>query len=44
MYTLLLILVLSVVDIIGYVITVKSDKSFMDFKLRKIPFIWLFWG
>lgn len=36
--------ILLIVDVIGYVIKSISDKSFSEFKLNKIPFIWVFWG
>ena len=36
--------ILTIVDVVGYIIKVKRDESFSEFKLRHIPFIWFFWS
>jgi hypothetical protein len=38
------VVLLIIIDVIGYIIKVKSDKSFSEFKLKHIPFIWFFWS
>ena len=35
---------LLIVDVVGYILKIESDKSFKEFKLRHIPFIWFFWS
>jgi len=41
---LVLVGLLLIIDTFGYIYKVKHDKDFQAFKLRKIPFIWLFYS
>jgi hypothetical protein len=37
------LVVIVVIDIVGYVIKVRRNKSFSEHPLRMYPFAWYFW-
>lgn len=42
--TLLIILTLFIIDIVGFAYKLKKDKNFANYHLKKVPFIWYFYG
>lgn len=36
--------ILTLIDIVGYIVKCKIDKGFASYKLRRVPFIWAFYN
>lgn len=44
MELLITVIILAIVDIVGFVFKFSRDEKFRNYHLKYVPFIWFFWS